>query len=181
MLLSLKEKYNKQVVPVLQEELQVKNIQALPRLEKAVVNVGLSKGLKDDSFIKNVENTLTIITGQKPQPTKARQSIAGFKIREGQVVGMKVTLLGNRMYSFVNKLINIALPRIRDFRGLNIKSVDRQGNMTIGLQENLVFPEIDPDAVDTIHGLEIVIKTTAKTKEEGTKLLTLLGFPFKKK
>lgn len=178
--MKLKEKYTKQVIPALQKELNQKNIQALPALEKVVLNVGLSANLKDDQYVSNVEKTLLAITGQKPVPTKAKQSIAGFKVREGQVVGLKVTLQGKRMYDFVDKLINVTLPRIRDFRGLETKSIDRQGNLSIGFREHLAFPEIDPDAVDKIHGLEVIIKTTAQNQQTGKALLVTMGFPFKK-
>jgi large subunit ribosomal protein L5 len=136
--------------------------------------------MKDDKYIDNIEKTLTAITGQKPVKTHARQSISGFKIREGQIVGMKVTLHGSRMYNFVDKLIHTVIPRIRDFRGLDQKSLDQQGNLNIGFREHLAFPEINPDAVDTAHGLEVVIKTTASNKDQGLKLFKLLGFPFKK-
>lgn len=178
--MNLREKYTKEVSPALKQELGLKNVLEVPKITKVVVNVGLGNSGKDDAYFDTVEKTLVTITGQKPVRTVAKKSIAGFKIREGMVVGMKVTLRGNRMYSFVDKLINITLPRIRDFRGLRLKSVDRQGNLSIGFSENLAFPEINPDAVDTMHGLEVVISTSAKTKEDGIKLLTLLGFPFRK-
>lgn len=178
--MNLKEKYLKQVIPALQKELNQSNIHALPEIKKVVLNVGLGANSKEDQYVANVEKTLQAITGQKPVPTKARQSIAGFKVREGQIVGLKVTLQGRRMYEFVDKLVNVALPRVRDFRGLNPKSIDRQGNMTIGFREHLAFPEINPDAVDTIHGLEVIIKTSAQNQKESKALFELLGFPFKK-
>lgn len=176
---SLKQKYIEDVVPALKESLGVTNANALPRITKVTVNVGLGERLKDEAYIEMVENTLRAITGQQPVRTKARLSIAGFKIREGMVVGVKVTLRGEKMYAFVDKLVNIAFPRVRDFRGISPKVIDRQGNMSVGFREHLAFPEVNPDAVDTIHGLEVVITTSAQTKEEGQQLFTLLGFPFK--
>ena len=175
----LKEKYIKQVIPALKEKFGYKNDLAVPKLEKVIVNVGIGHSLKDPKFKETVENTLKRITGQKPVERKAKKAISGFKIRKDQIVGMMVTLRGRRMYDFVDKLINIALPRTRDFRGLNPKSLDRKGNFTIGLREHLAFPEIKADEVEKIHGLEVVIATTAKDDERGLELLKLLGFPFK--
>lgn len=178
---NLKEKIQKQVIPAMQEKFGYKNGLAVPKIEKVTLNVGISANKKDDKFLELVENTLTRITGQKPVFTKARMSVSSFKIREGNVVGAKVTLRKQRMNDFVEKLVNITLPRVRDFRGLSLKSVDRSGNLTIGFKENLAFAEINPDEVEKVHGLEIVITTTAKNKEQGTELLKLIGFPFKKK
>lgn len=177
---NLKEKFQKEVIPAMKKEFGYKNDLMVPKLEKVVLNVGLGPGVNNDKFIDTAEHTLTQITGQKPVLTKAKQSIAGFKIRAGQAVGMKVTLRGVRMYDFVDKLINVALPRIRDFRGIDQKQVDGQGNLSIGFRENLAFPEIDADAVDTIHGLQVIIKTTAKDHEQGIMLYKLLGFPFRR-
>ncbi len=178
--MTLKEKYNSEVIPQLKEELGIKNSLALPRMKKVVLNIGLGDQAKNDAYIENAQKTIEAITGQKPILTKARKSIAGFKIREGMVVGMSVTLRGNRMYAFVDKLINVTMPRIRDFRGLSPKMVDRQGNISVGLKENLAFPEVNPDAVDTVHGLQVTINTSAKTKEEGLLLFRKLGFPIQK-
>lgn len=177
----LKEKYNKEIVPVLREKFGYKNNLAVPKIAKVTVNVGLGAGLKDSSYQELVEGTLVKITGQKPVSVKARKSIAGFKIREGMEVGVMVTLRGKRMYDFVDKLINISLPRIRDFRGISPKTVDQGGNLSIGIKEYIIFPEIKMDDVERIHGLQVVISSTAKNREEGLELFTLMGFPFKKK
>ncbi len=178
--MTLKEKYNSEVVPALKEEMGIKNSFAVPKMNKAVVNIGLGDKAKNDSYIENAQKTIEAITGQRPILTKARKSIAGFKIREGMVVGMRVTLRGDRMYAFIDKLINVTMPRIRDFRGLSPKMVDRQGNLSVGFRENLAFPEVNPDAVDTTHGLQVTINTSAETKEEGLLLFRKLGFPFQK-
>lgn len=175
----LKEKYQKEVIPALKEILDYKNSLAVPKLEKVVINVGTGQGLKDAKFNEVVANTLQRITGQRPVKTMAKKSISSFKVREGMVVGLMVTLRGKRMYDFVDKLINITLPRVRDFRGLEIKSVDGQGNLNIGFKEHLAFPEIKADEVEKIHGLEVAVITTAKTKKEGLELFKLLGFPFR--
>ena len=174
----IKEKYNKVVLPVLKEKFGYKNNLAIPRIEKVVINVGTGHGLKDAKFNDVVEYTLQRITGQKPVKTTAKKSISNFKIREGLVVGMMVTLRGKRRDDFIDKLINITLPRVRDFRGLSPKSVDPQGNLNIGFSEHIAFPEIKSDEVEKIHGLQVSVVTTAKTKEEGLELLKLLGFPF---
>lgn len=176
----LQEKYTKEIVPKLKEALGVKNALAVPRIEKVVVNAGLGKGLQDSSYIDTAVNTLARITGQQAQKTKARKSISNFKIREGMVVGAKVTLRGERMYAFLDKLINVALPRVRDFRGLSRKAFDGHGNYSIGFREHIVFPEISSDEVEQIVGLEINIVTTAEKNEEGLKLLELFGIPFEK-
>ena len=178
---NFKEKIQKEVIPAMQEKFGYKNRLAVPKIEKVTLNVGISANKRDDKFLELVENTLTRVTGQKPVFTKAKMSVSAFKIREGNVVGAKVTLRKQRMNDFVEKLINITLPRVRDFRGLSLKSIDRSGNLTIGFKENLAFAEINPDEVEKVHGLEIVITTTTKNKEEGMELLKLTGFPFKKK
>ena len=178
--MTLIEKYKKEIIPQLKEEFGYKNEMAVPRVNRITVNVGVGRVNKDKAFMANVENTLIKITGQKPVKTKARKSIATFKVREGAIVGMVVTLRGKRMYDFLDKLINVSLPRVRDFRGLSPKSLDRQGNYSIGLKENIAFPEIRADEIEKIHGLEVCISTTANTKEEGEKLLRLMGFPLKK-
>jgi large subunit ribosomal protein L5 len=177
--MNLREKYLKQVIPAMKEKFGYKNDLAVPKLEKVIVNVGIGQGLKDIKFKENVEATLMRITGQKPVERKARKAISGFKIKKGQVVGLMVTLRKKRMYDFVDKLINIALPRTRDFRGLNPKSMDGHGNLTIGFKEHIAFPEIKADEVERLHGLEVVIVTSARDDERGLELLKLLGFPFK--
>jgi len=174
-----KDFYKKQVVPRLMQDFGFKNNMAAPRLEKVTVNVGLGPGLKDSKYVEAVEKTLTKITGQKPVPTKAKKSISSFKIRKGMDIGMKVTLRGPRMYDFVERLINIALPRVRDFRGIAPKVVDENGNISIGIRESHVFPEIKAEEVQTVHPLEVTITTTAKSHEHGLALLKYLGFPFK--
>ncbi len=180
MVLRLKEQYNKEILPALKKQFGYKNNLAAPKVEKVVVNVGTGQGLKDAKFNDAVEDTLTRITGQKPVRTVAKKSISNFKIREGLVVGQSVTLRGPRMYEFLDKLINATLPRVRDFRGLDPKSVDPQGNLNIGLKEHIAFPEIKSDEVEKIHGLQVAVVTTAKTRTEGLELLKLLGFPFHK-
>jgi len=177
----LKEKYLKTVRPQLKEKLGCQNDLAVPQIKKVVVNVGLGATRSDDNFIKAVENTLARITGQKPVLTLAKKSIAGFKIRQGQTVGIKVTLRGERMYDFIDKIIGVALPRVRDFRGLDEKIIDQAGNLSLGLKEHLVVPEINPDEIDRVHGLEIVITTSAHNQVEALELFKLLDFPFKKK
>jgi len=174
----LKEKYIKEVIPAMQEKFGYQNSMAVPKMEKVTINVGISASKKDDKHQELVEKTLTRITGQKPVMTKARQAISAFKIRQGNVVGAKVTLRSERMYDFVSKLINITLPRVRDFRGINPKSVDRAGNLNIGFKEHIAFAEIDPSEVEMLHGLEVAITTSAKNYEEGFELFRLLGVPF---
>ncbi len=173
--------YKKDIVPALKEELGKKNVMEIPKVQKIVVNVGYGRHNKDKAYIENVDNTLTLITGQKPVHNKAKKSISNFKIREGMPIGASVTLRGPQMYDFLYKLISIAIPRIRDFRGLNPKAFDRQGNYTLGIKESISFPEVKAESVEKIHGLEVVINTTANTQEEGFALLSKLGFPFKKK
>ena len=177
----LQDLYKKKIVPAMKEKFGYKNDLAVPKLDKVVVNVGFGRFSKDKAYIDNVINSLNRITGQKPVLTKAKKSIAGFKVREGQTVGAIVTLRGKRMYDFVEKLVHVSFPRVRDFRGISEKGVDRQGNLTVGFREHLAFPEIKADEVDKIHGLEVCISTTAKDKEKGLELLKLMGFPFKKK
>lgn len=162
------------------EDLGIKNINAAPTITKVTVNVGLGKGLKDSKYLEVAERTLERITGQKPVKTKARKSISTFKIRQGMVVGMKVTLHGKRMWDFVDRLVHTAFPRVRDFRGLSVNAFDEQGNYSIGFTEHIAFPEISADEIETIHGLQVVISTNAKSKEEGMALLKELGFPLKK-
>lgn len=176
----LKEQYTAKVLPQLVKKFQYKNIWQAPRLVKAVIHVGISSSNKDPKLLEIIEQNLTRITGQKPLHTQARMSISNFKIRKGQVIGMKVTLRGKRMYDFIDKLINVSLARVRDFRGLSPKSIDRGGSLNIGFREHIVFPEIKSDEVEKIHGLEVTIVSDAKTQEEGLELFTLLGFPFQK-
>lgn len=177
----LKLKHLKQVIPAMRKRFGYSNDLAVPKLEKVVINVGISSSKRDEKYLELIEDNLKRITGQKPIFTKAKKSISSFKIRQDQIVGAMVTLRGNRMYDFVDKLISVALPRVRDFRGLLNKSVDLKGNLSIGFREHLAFPEIKADEVEVIHGLEISISTTAKIKEEGLELLKLLGFPFREK
>ena len=164
----------------LMTELKLKNVNALPKILKVTLNAGLSRGLKDAKFTDAVESTLTRITGQKPVKTKSKASISNFKIREGMVVGMMVTLRGRRMEAFLEKLVNITLPRVRDFQGLSLKSVDDRGNMSIGFKEMLAFPEVGSDEIENLHGLEVTMATNAESKERGLALFKALGFPFKK-
>jgi len=179
--MSLREKYYKEIAPALQKLFELKSPLAAPRLLKVTLNIGINATSKDDKFIEVASQTLERIAGQRPIATKARKSIAGFKIREGMPVGLKVTLRGKRMYDFVEKLVKITLPRVRDFRGLPQSLVDRTGGISIGFREHLAFPEINPDEVDQLHGLEVVISSSGANKEEGLELYKLLGFPFQEK
>lgn len=169
------------MVPALKASLGKKNIHAVPRMEKVTLNVGLGAGIKDSQFQETVLSTLRRISGQKPVLTKARKSIASFKIRQGMPIGVKVTLRGPRMYDFVEKLVAVTFPRVRDFRGIERTSVDQGGNFNYGFKEHMAFPEISTDEVDRIHGLQVTITTSAKTHEEGMALFEALGFPFKAK
>lgn len=177
--MTLKERYNKEIVPALIKELKVKNAMAVPRVKAVTISIGLSQGIKEAKFFEVAENTLLRITGQRPVKTKAKKSISNFKIRKGMVVGMRVTLRGNRMWHFLDKLLNVTFPRIRDFRGFSVKQLDANGNVSVGFREFLSFPEIRPDEVERVHGLEITVATTAKNKPRGLALLKALGFPFK--
>ncbi len=178
--MKLQELYKKQIISAMKKKFGYKNVLSIPKLNKLVVNVGVGRFSKDKPYIDNVVSSLSRITGQKPVLSKAKKSISAFKVRQGNIIGVMVTLRGKRMYDFVEKLVNITLPRIRDFRGIDEKVVDNQGNLTIGLREHLAFPEIRADEVEKIHGLEVCISNTAKTREEGLELFRLLGFPFKK-
>lgn len=171
--------YRTKAIPVLEASLHVKNPHAVPAMTKVVLNAGFGDGVKDPKLQEAVVSTLSRITGQKPVLTKAKKSISAFKIRQGMVIGAKVTLRGTRMYEFLDKLINVALPRVRDFRGISATAFDRQGNYTLGFKEHLAFPEIRSDEVEKIHGLEIVMATTAKDPAAGRALLQALGFPFR--
>lgn len=177
----LKDKYKKEVSKKLKEKFGYKNDMEVPKVKLISINVGIrADNAKDSKFIETVESTLTQITGQKPVRTLAKKSIAGFKIREGMVVGVKVTLRGEKMWSFLDKLINVTLPRVRDFRGVPMNIVDNKGNLSLGFKEYISFPEIKSDEVERLHGLQVTVNTTADTKEEGLELLTLMGFPFQK-
>ena len=176
----LKVRYKETLRGELQRELGLGNIMQVPRLEKIVVNMGVGAATAQASLLEGAQRDLTVITGQKPLVTRARKSIAGFKLREGNAIGAKVTLRGDRMWEFLDRLISIAIPRIRDFRGLNPRSFDGHGNYTFGLTEQLVFPEIDYDSVDQPRGMDITIVTTATTDAEGRALLLAMGFPFRR-
>ncbi len=176
----LKEQYQKEIVKKMKEKFAYANIFEVPKVEKLVINVGMGRHAKDKMYIANVVESLTGISGQKPILTKAKQSISAFKIREGMTVGACVNLRGQRMYDFLEKLINISFPRVRDFRGINEKNVDKSGNLNIGFKEHTAFPEIKADQVDNVFGLEINIVNSAKNHNEGLELFKLMGFPFKK-
>ncbi len=175
----LREQYEKEVVPALMKKFNYKSIMEVPKLEKIVLNVGLGDIRENPKALENTMNDLSIITGQKPVVTKAKKSIAAFKIREGVNMGCKVTLRSTKMYEFAYKLFNVALPRVRDFRGVSSNSFDGRGNYSMGIKEQLIFPEIEYDKVDKLRGMDIIFVTTAKTDEEARELLTLLGMPFK--
>lgn len=177
---NLYKKFKDEVSPALRKELGLKNVMQVPKVKKVVVNVGYGRFIKEASFADNVDNTLKKITGQKPVRTKSKKSISNFKIREGQEIGSVVTLRGKRMYQFLERLLNITFPRVRDFRGISDKSFDKLGNYTFGFKENVAFPEIKSGEVDKIHGLEITVNTTAKDAKAGKALLLRLGFPFVK-
>lgn len=174
-------KYQKEVKPALKEKFGIKSEMAVPNIVKVSVNSGINARNTDSHFVELVDGTLSRITGQKPIRTKAKKAISAFKVRENMVVGVSVTLRGQRMYDFLDKLINISIPRIRDFRGLSEKNIDKQGNLNLGFKEHNVFPEIRSDEVERVHGLQICISTTAKTHDRGLELFKLLGFPFQKK
>ncbi|MCL3860016.1 50S ribosomal protein L5 [Actinotalea sp. K2] len=175
----LKLRYAEEIVPGLREEFGHANVNQVARLSKVVVNMGVGEAARDSKLIEGAIKDLTAITGQKPQVTKARQSIAQFKLREGMPIGAHVTLRGDRMWEFTDRLVSLALPRIRDFRGLSPKQFDGRGNYTFGLTEQVMFHEIDPDRTDRVRGMDITIVTTATTDDEGRSLLRRLGFPFK--
>ena len=176
----LKERYLNEIVPALEKSLNFSNTMQVPRISKVVVNIGLGEALDNAKAIDAATSDMTQITGQKPVVTKARKSIANFKLREGRAIGVRVTLRGDRMWAFLDRLMNIALPRVRDFRGISPNAFDGRGNYTLGLREQLVFPEINYDKIDKIRGMEITIVTTARTDEEGRQLLQMLGMPFRK-
>lgn len=174
----LKDKYQKDVAPAMMEKFGYKNVMEIPKVEKVVVNMGVGEAVGNPKVLDSAVNDLMTIVGQRPVVTRAKKSIAAFKIREGMAIGTKVTLRGERMYQFLDKLFNVALPRVRDFRGVSPKSFDGRGNYTLGVKEQLIFPEIDYDKVDKIRGMDIIVVTTAKTDEEARELLKLMGMPF---
>lgn len=175
----LKEMYRKEITPALQEKFGYKNIMQTPRLDKVVINIGLGEAISNPKAIDGAVSDVMIISGQKPVVTRAKKSIAGFKLRAGMPIGVKVTLRGDRMYEFVDRLINIALPRVRDFQGVSGKSFDGRGNYTLGIKEQLIFPEINYDQIDKLRGMDIVFVTTANTDEEAKELLRGYGMPFR--
>ena len=177
----MQEKYNQEVVPALRKAFDFKNIMQVPRINKVVVNIGMGEALDNPKALESAVSDLTIITGQKPVMTKARKSIANFKLREGRLIGTKVTLRGDRMWSFLDRLMNTALPRVRDFRGISANAFDGRGNYTLGLRDQLIFPEIEYDKIDKLRGMEVTIVTTAKDDDQARVLLQLLGMPFSKK
>lgn len=176
----IKEKYRQEIVPALQKEFHYRNPMQVPSVNKIVVNIGMGEAVQNAKAMDAAVSDLAAITGQRPVITRAKRSVASFKLREGMQVGCMVTLRGERMYHFLDKLLNVALPRLRDFQGVSPEAFDGRGNYTLGLREQLVFPEIDYDKVDRVRGMEVSVVTTARTDEEGRRLLTLLGMPFKK-
>jgi large subunit ribosomal protein L5 len=174
----LKEKYKKEVAPYLKEKFGYKNVMEIPKVEKIVLNMGVGEAIGNSKILEHAVNDMMLIGGQKPVVTKAKKSIAGFKLREGMPIGCKVTLRGERAYEFLNRLVNVALARVRDFSGVNPRSFDGRGNFAMGLKEQIVFPEINYDKIDKIRGFDVIITTTAKTDEEARELLKSLGMPF---
>ena len=176
----LYQKYQKEIIPTLKKELEVNNDLAVPKVEKIVLNVGITEAQHQDKALENMSQQLAVITGQKPKVTRSRQSIAGFSLRAGQPIGLAVTLRGERMYQFLDKLIAIVLPRVKDFQGVSNQAFDQAGNYSLGLEEQIVFPEIEYDKIDKVRGLQINIVTTTKDPQTARQLLELLGMPFKK-
>ncbi len=185
-MINLKEKYKKDVIPEMLKKFEHGNVMAVPGIEKVVINISFGRETVSKSgdelkkFMAAIGNDFSLITGQKPSMRKAKKSISGFKLREGLIVGSKVTLRGKRMYDFLDKLIHVALPRSRDFKGLDLNNFDKAGNLTIGIKEHIIFPEVSADKIKNIFGFQITVTTTTKNKEEGIELLRLLGFPLKK-
>lgn len=177
-MLRLKEKYDKEIAPAMMERFKYKSVMQIPKLEKVVINMGLGEVKENPKAIDAAINDLSIITGQRPVVTKAKKSVAAFKVREGMNIGCKVTLRSDRMYAFVDKLLNAALPRIRDFHGVSANSFDGRGNYALGIKEQLIFPEIEYDKIDKVRGMDVIFVTTAKTDEEARELLRLMGMPF---
>ena len=176
----MQEQYQKEIAPALFKSFEFKNVMQVPRIEKVIVNIGLGEAMADPKVLDAAVSDLTQIVGQKPVMTKSRKSIANFKLREGVVIGTKVTLRGERMWAFLDRLMNVALPRVRDFRGVSANAFDGRGNYTLGLRDQLIFPEIDYDKIDKLRGMEVTIVTTAKTDDQARALLQMLGMPFKK-
>jgi large subunit ribosomal protein L5 len=177
----MQDKYNKEVVPALRKAFDLKNVMQVPRIEKVVVNIGLGEAMDNPKALEAAMADITTITGQKPVATKARKSIANFKLREGRLIGTKVTLRGDRMWAFLDRLMNTALPRVRDFRGVSANAFDGRGNYTLGLRDQLIFPEIEYDKIDKLRGMEVTIVTTARDDNQARVMLQLLGMPFSKK
>ena len=177
----MQEKYNNEVVPALRKAFDLKNVMEVPRIQKVVVNIGMGEAMDNPKAMEAAVSDLTIITGQKPVMTKARKSIANFKLREGRLIGTKVTLRGDRMWAFLDRLMNTALPRVRDFRGVSGNAFDGRGNYTLGLRDQLTFPEIEYDKIDKLRGMEVTIVTTAKNDDQARTMLQMLGMPFSKK
>ncbi|HLF87921.1 MAG TPA: 50S ribosomal protein L5 [Anaerolineales bacterium] len=180
MTVGLKETYQQEIVPALMESLNLDNIMQVPRIKKVVVNIGLGEALDNPKALEAAVQDLSTVTGQKPVITKARKSIANFKLREGRAIGTMVTLRGEKMWAFLDRLMNVALPRVRDFRGVSPNAFDGRGNYTLGVREQLIFPEIEYDKIDKVRGMEITIVTTARTDEQARKMLELIGIPFRK-
>ena len=176
----MQERYQQEVVPALQNAFSYRNIMEVPRVQKVVVNIGLGEAMGNSKALEAAITDMTTITGQKPIQTKARKSIANFKLREGVIIGVKVTLRGDRMWAFLDRLLNVALPRVRDFRGVSPEAFDGRGNYTLGLRDQLIFPEIEYDKIDKLRGMEITIVTTAKNDEHSRAMLRFLGMPFRK-
>ena len=174
----LKEQYKNEIAPALNKKFGYKSTMQIPKLEKIIINVGAGEAKENEKIIDNIMNDLALITGQKAIPCRAKKSVANFKLRQGQVIGVKVTLRGERMYEFADRLFNVALPRVRDFRGINGNSFDGRGNYAFGIKEQMIFPEIDFDKIDAVRGMDICFVTTAKTDEEAKELLKLMGAPF---
>ncbi|HEX5442021.1 MAG TPA: 50S ribosomal protein L5 [Ktedonobacterales bacterium] len=176
----MKERYRKEIVPALMKEFSYSNVMQAPAVHKIVINIGMGEALQNQKAMENAVRDLSDITGQRPVITKAKRSVASFKLREGNAIGCMVTLRGDHMYDFLDKLVSVALPRLRDFQGVSRDSFDGRGNYTLGIREQLVFPEINYDKIDKVRGMEITIVTTARTDEEGRRLLQLMGMPFKR-
>lgn len=177
--MALKERYRQEIVPQMVKKFNYKNVMEVPKIEKIIINMGVGEAIQNPKVLEAAVNDLTQISGQRPVVTKARKSIAAFKLRSGMKIGCKVTLRGDRMYDFLEKLVNIVLPRVRDFRGVSPKSFDGRGNYTVGLREQVIFPEIDYDKIDKVRGMDITIVTTAETDEEARELLRFVGMPFR--
>ncbi|MDP3792795.1 MAG: 50S ribosomal protein L5 [bacterium] len=177
---SLIQKYRKEVIPAMQKKFSIENVMAVTKIEKVIINVGIGKVTKDDKFIEKVKRDLALLSGQKPIFRKAKKSIAGFKSREGMNIGLMITLRGKRMYDFIDRLIHVAIPRSKDFRGIDPKNFDKNGNLNLGIKEHSIFPEIHYESLKDIFGLQVTVVTTAKIRDQGIELLKLMGFPIKK-